>query len=109
VNAVVDEMQRIAAPLLAERAGDRLVTALERLRGVAAVRGRGLMLGVELADGLDAKRAYFDLLDKGLIVNAVTPTTIRLLPPLTITDDEIDEALAMIDDALNTQLHEANA
>ena len=65
------------------------------------------MLGVQLADGLDAKQAYTDLLDAGLIVNAVNPTTIRLLPPITVTDDEIDEAIAMIDDALNAQLHEA--
>jgi 4-aminobutyrate aminotransferase-like enzyme len=64
---------------------------------------------VQLAEGLDAKQAYVDLLDAGLIVNAVNPTTIRLLPPLTVTDDELDEATAMIDDALNVQLHEAGA
>ena len=66
------------------------------------------LLGVELVDGLDARRAYTDLLEAGLVVNAVTPTTIRLLPPITVSDDEIDEAVAMIDDALNTQLHEAD-
>jgi len=109
VNAVLDEMQRLDAPAVAERAGERLVNALNGLRGVQAVRGRGLMLGVELVDGLDARRAYADLLDAGLVVNAVTPTTIRLLPPITVSDDEIDEAIAMIDDALNTQLHEADA
>lgn len=109
VNAVIDEMQRLDAPALAERAGDRLVRAVSGLRGVAGIRGRGLMLGVELVDGLDARRAYTDLLEAGLVVNAVTPTTIRLLPPITVSDDEIDEAVAMIDDALNTQLHEADA
>ncbi len=107
VNAVIDEMQRLDAPALAERKGAHLVDGLMALRGVTGVRGAGLMLGVQLADGLDAKRAYADLLDEGLIVNAVNPTTIRLLPPLTVTDDELDEAIAMIDDALNIQLHEA--
>jgi predicted acetylornithine/succinylornithine family transaminase len=107
VNAVIDEMQRLDAPARAARKGARLVDGLTALRGVTGVRGAGLMLGVELADGLDAKRAYVDLLDAGLIVNAVNATTIRLLPPLTVTDDELDEAIAMIDDALNTQLHEA--
>ena len=109
VNAVIDEMQRLDAPALAERKGAHLVAGLTALRGVAGVRGAGLMLGVQLVDGLDAKRAYSDLLDAGLIVNAVNPTTIRLLPPLTVTDDELDEAIAMIDDALNVQLHEAGA
>jgi acetylornithine/N-succinyldiaminopimelate aminotransferase len=109
VNAVIDEMQRLDAPALAERKGARLVDGLTALRGVTNVRGAGLMLGVQLADGLDAKQAYVDLLDAGLIVNAVNPTTIRLLPPLTVTDDELDEAIAMIDDALNVQLHEADS
>ena len=93
VNAVIDEMQRLDAPALAERKGVHLVDGLTALRGVTGVRGAGLMLGVELAEGLDAKQAYVDLLDAGLIVNAVNPTTIRLLPPLTVSDDELDEAI----------------
>lgn len=58
------------------------------------------MLGVELAEGLDAKAIYADLLDHGLIVNAVTPTTLRLVPPITVTDSEIDEAVALIEASL---------
>jgi predicted acetylornithine/succinylornithine family transaminase len=100
VNAVIDEMQRIDAPALAQRQGRRLVDALRGVPGVVDVRGRGLMLGVELAEGLDAKAIYADLLDNGLIVNAVTPTTLRLVPPITVTDSEIDEAVALIVDAL---------
>ena len=52
----------------------------QRAPRCVGVRGAGLMLGVELAEGLDAKQAYVDLLDAGLIVNAVNPTTIRLAP-----------------------------
>ncbi len=96
VNAVIDEMQRIDAPAVAERQGQRIGEALRSVPGVAGIRGRGLMLGVELVPGIDAKEVYLDLLDRGLIVNAVTPTTIRLLPPITVTDDEIDEAVALI-------------
>ena len=43
---------------------------------------------------------YRRLLDDGLVTNAVTPTALRLAPPLTVTDDEIDEALTMIAKAL---------
>ncbi len=96
VNAVIDEMQRIDAPAVARRQGQRIVDALRVVPGVVDVRGRGLMLGVELAEGIDAKAVYTDLLDRGLIVNAVTATTLRLVPPITVTDAEIDEAVALI-------------
>ena len=61
------------------------------------------MLGVELADGIDAKAVYLDLLERGLIVNAVTPTTVRLLPPITVSDAEIDEAVGLIRASLDAQ------
>lgn len=107
VNATIDEMQRIDAPARAVAQGRRIVEGLRGMPGVVDVRGRGLMLGVALADGLDAVALHQHLLDAGLIVNAVDPATIRLVPPITVTDDEIDEALAMIADALATQLHVA--
>ena len=106
VNAVIDEMQRIDAPEVARRQGQRIVDALRAVPGVVDVRGRGLMLGVELADGIDARDVYADLLGLGLIVNAVTPSTIRLVPPITVTNDEIDEAVDMIAASLGAALGE---
>ena len=52
------------------RAGDS-TDGLRALDGVVDVRGRGLMLGAALADGIDAKAVYAELLDRGLIINAV--------------------------------------
>jgi acetylornithine/N-succinyldiaminopimelate aminotransferase len=104
VNAVIDEMQRIDAPAVARRQGRRIADGLRSVPGVADVRGRGLMLGVELVEGIDAKAIYTDLLGLGLIVNAVTPSTLRLVPPITVTDDEIDEAIAMITASLESAL-----
>ena len=103
VNATIDEMRRLDAPTLAATTGARLTAKLLDLDGVAGVRGFGLMLGVELADGLDARVAYTDLLGAGLIVNAVNPSTIRLIPPLTVSDAEVDEAVALINTALLRQ------
>ena len=97
-------MQRIDAPAVARRQGQRITDALRSVPGVADVRGRGLMLGVELAEGVDAKEVYADLLGLGLLVNAVTPTTLRLVPPITVTDDEIDEAVAMIAASLESAM-----
>jgi acetylornithine/N-succinyldiaminopimelate aminotransferase len=104
VNAVIDEMQRIDAPAVARRQGKRITDGLRSVPGVADVRGRGLMLGVELVEGIDARAIHSDLLGLGLIVNAVTPTTLRLVPPITVTDDEIDEAIAMITASLESAL-----
>lgn len=94
-KAVLAEMRRIDAPGLADKAGQRIRTGLEPLPAVGTIRGLGLLLGVELVDR-DAKAVAARLLDDGLVVNAVTPTALRLAPPLTVSDAEIDEAVAMI-------------
>jgi acetylornithine/N-succinyldiaminopimelate aminotransferase len=96
VVATIGEMRRLDAPNLALRRGRRLAEQLEGLDAVIAVRGRGLMLGLRLAEGIDAKAVYGDLLRRGLIVNAVDGSTLRLVPPITVTEAEIDEAVAMM-------------
>ncbi len=107
VVATISEMRRIDAPALAERQGRRITQALLQLDGVEDVRGRGLLLGVALAEGIDAKLVYADLLERGLITNAVNGSTIRLVPPITVTDDEIDEAVALIGTSLAAHLGSA--
>jgi predicted acetylornithine/succinylornithine family transaminase len=73
--------------------GGRLREELERLPGVSSTRGRGLMIGVGLSEGLAAPDVASQLLAEGLVVNAPRPDTLRLLPPLTLADGELDEAL----------------
>jgi acetylornithine/N-succinyldiaminopimelate aminotransferase len=99
-RAVLDVMQREDAPGRAVRAGGRFTEALRATPGVADVRGLGLLLGVEL-DGHDAREVNAALLAGGLVANAVTPTALRLAPSLLITDDEIDQAVALIAKALS--------
>ena len=79
--------------------GHSLSAGLERLPHVVSVRGRGLMLACELDVPAPAvaRRA---LLEQRLIVNATGPATVRLLPPLTIGQEEIDDALARLATAL---------
>ena len=100
VSAVIDEMRRIDAPGLATKRGEYLTARLTELPGVSSVRGRGLLLAAELADGRDAKVACTELLDRGLVTNAVTPTSLRFAPPLTVTEPELDEAVAIVADVL---------
>ena len=72
--------------------GRRLAEGLERLPHVVSVRGRGLMLACEL-DVPAPEVVRRALLEQRLVINATGPTTVRLLPPLTIVAAEIDEAL----------------
>jgi predicted acetylornithine/succinylornithine family transaminase len=73
--------------------GGRLRRGLEALDAVVEVRGRGLMVGARLADGLDAAEVGPQLLEQGLIVNVPGLDTLRMLPPLVIGEAEVDEAL----------------
>ncbi|MDO8392003.1 MAG: acetylornithine/succinylornithine family transaminase [Actinomycetota bacterium] len=96
VSAVIDELRRIDAPRLARERGAELSARLAAVPGVASVRGTGLLLAVELAPGIDAKAVYGALLQHGIVTNAVTATALRLAPPLTVTTDQIDEAVAAL-------------
>lgn len=100
VSAVVDEMRRLDAPALARTQGARFAALLEAIPQVDSVRGAGLLLGAQLADGIDAPAVYKALIGKGLICNAVNATTLRFAPPLTVTDAELVEAAAMVATAL---------
>ena len=78
-------------------AGERLAAGLAGLPGGVEVRGRGLMLAIDLHSGHDAPDlARRALLEQRLVINATGPGTIRLEPPLVVTATEIDEALARL-------------
>jgi acetylornithine/N-succinyldiaminopimelate aminotransferase len=76
--------------------GTRLAGGLESLDGVEEVRGRGLMVGAGLVEGLDAAEIASRALDAGLVINVPAPRTLRFLPPLVIGEAEIDEALEIL-------------
>jgi acetylornithine/N-succinyldiaminopimelate aminotransferase len=98
-RAVLAVMEREDAPARARQAGKRLADGLATLPGVTGVRGLGLLLAAEL-DGRDARQVARDALDVGLVVNGVSPTALRLAPNLLVTDEEVDEALALLDGVL---------
>lgn len=101
VLATIAEMERIDAPARAVAQGARLTRGLEAMSKVASVRGRGLLLGAQLVDGVDAKEMQAALLSFGLVTNAVTPTTLRFAPPLNVSDEHVDEALSMLSTVLS--------
>jgi predicted acetylornithine/succinylornithine family transaminase len=95
--AVVDEVDEELLENV-RALGARLVAGLATLAGVSEVRGRGLLLGAVIsggaADVVDACRA------KGLLVLTAGEHVVRLAPALTITSDDVDEALAVLGDVL---------
>jgi acetylornithine/succinyldiaminopimelate/putrescine aminotransferase len=96
-------MERDDIPARAAKAGEYLHRELADLPGVVEVRGLGLLLAVELEPGRDARAVQAAALASGLVVNAVTPTALRLAPPLTVEGAEIDEALAILRSVLQAE------
>jgi predicted acetylornithine/succinylornithine family transaminase len=91
-NAVLDVVDDEGFLAEVDRKGAALSGGLARLG--LDVRGRGLMLAFATGDGPGlARRA---LLEERLVVNATGPDTVRLLPPLTVSDEEIDAAVERI-------------
>jgi acetylornithine/N-succinyldiaminopimelate aminotransferase len=94
--AVLDIVSDPALLARVRSLGEHARHRLAELPGVVEVRGRGLMLAAELDPARD--EAATDVVgralrDERLVLNATGPSTIRLLPPLTITDAELDDAL----------------
>ena len=94
--ATLTVMEAEDVPGRAAAAGERLTAALLGLADVVDVRGAGLLIAAELAEGLDAKAVADECRARGLVLNAVTPTALRLAPPLLVSDAEIGEAVAIL-------------
>ncbi|MEJ6739347.1 MAG: acetylornithine transaminase [Actinomycetota bacterium] len=108
-RATLAILERINAPQLAEQAGAQLRHSLETIDGVVEVRGLGLLLAAELAEGIDSKAVAADLLSRGLIVNAVSPTALRFAPPLIVSESEIVQAVDLLSAVLATHLTKAKS
>ncbi|MET0276057.1 MAG: aminotransferase class III-fold pyridoxal phosphate-dependent enzyme, partial [Acidimicrobiia bacterium] len=103
---VLEQMETLDVPALAERAGARLTAALEALPGVTSVRGMGLLLAAELEPPLESAKVATACLEArplGLVLNNVTPTALRFEPSLLVSDNEIDAAVAVLGAVLAEQ------
>lgn len=93
---VVEDKQLVEG---AARLGDYLTAGLKRLAGrtgqITDVRGLGLMVGVDLAEA-PARDVVVAMLGEGFIINNTGERTLRFLPPLIITEGEIDAMLAAL-------------
>jgi acetylornithine aminotransferase len=73
---------------------DHLRAALDDVAAVTDIRGRGLMIGIEL--DRDCAELKDDALARGVMINVTRGRIVRLLPPLTISDEEADRITRVV-------------
>ena len=88
-----------------KRVGRYLAAGLEKLKSkfqfITNVRGRGLLMAMEFNTDI-AESVLMACLARGLLVNQLKPNALRFMPPLIIGNQEVNEALAILDEALST-------
>ena len=98
--AVMEYVIKHDIPGQAQKTGLYLIDGLNRLKAkytfITDVRGRGLLAAVEFNKDMAAtiKNAC---IENGMTINDVKPNAVRIMPPLTISNKEIDEALSILD------------
>lgn len=74
----------------------RLHSIADRFPNVTAVRGKGLMWAVQFNSDI-GERITNEALATGLVLNNVRPNAVRIVPPLTVTDEELEQGLAILE------------
>ncbi|HNL48839.1 MAG TPA: acetylornithine/succinylornithine family transaminase, partial [Microthrixaceae bacterium] len=93
-RAVLAVMEDRDVPARARHIGEVVASELVGAPGVLDVRGLGALIAVEVA--VDARQLCSELLGRGVVVNAVTPTALRLAPSLLIDDAELRSGTSSI-------------
>lgn len=93
-NNIPDNVQKVGGYFFSG-----LAKLKQKYAFIVDVRGRGLLLALEFNKEL-GQAALMACLENGLLVNKVKPNALRFMPPLIITNKEVDEALAVLDKAL---------
>ena len=101
-HAVLDEIEKSELEARASELGERIRNgidaALSGSNQIKEIRGLGLMIGVELAN--ETKGVVQAALERGLLVNCIGDRVVRLLPALTMSDEEADELVMRLADTL---------
>ena len=69
-----------------------------RHSNIVDIRGYGLLIGLEISKN-KAQEVMKLCLEKGLLINAVRPNTLRLIPPLNVTEGDINNAIQILEEA----------
>ncbi len=83
----------------------KLLELKEKFPFIREVRGKGLMLGMELENTISGKKVVLDMLHKGFIINCTGNNTLRFVPPLIIEKEDID---ALVENLKNSLVKESS-
>ena len=98
LNTILEEDLPGRAARLGARILDRLRALQARLPVIRALRGRGLLIGIEVA--ADAKAIVATCMERGLLILTAGDDVLRLVPPLILSEAEADEGLAILEGVL---------
>ncbi|SFX11070.1 aspartate aminotransferase family protein [Marinospirillum alkaliphilum] len=106
VLAVLETLEKEGLCQRAQQLGERIMSGLNQqltgLAGVLDIRGRGLMIGIELDQ--PCGELVQQALDAGLLINVTAGQVVRLLPPLTFTDQEADQLVEQLSQLIKNWL-----
>lgn len=88
--ATLNELKNPAYGMNVTNTGAYLVDSLGALDQVVYARGVGLMCAADLKEGIDARQVVDKALEEGLVINATGPSTLRFLPPLIASSEDVD-------------------
>ena len=98
LNTIVDERLSENALRIGAYLVEKLSALKEKYPAIKEVRGRGLLVGMEL--NVEGKELVSKCMEAGLILNCIGAGIIRFAPPLIIGEEHVDEALPIIEKAL---------
>lgn len=84
----------------ARKMGSYFMEKLKGLPHLKEVRGQGLLVGVEFDDSVSATEVKHKCFDKKLLITAIGSSTIRMVPPLIVTEEDCDKAVSIIREAV---------
>lgn len=99
--AVLREMKRIDAPANAKKVGDYFAAELAKMPHVVEVRHRGLFVGVQLEEGINAVEVKRHCIKNHFLVTAIGSSVIRMVPPLIVRGVDCDKAVEILSKSIN--------
>jgi acetylornithine aminotransferase len=103
-NAVLDVIESKNLMKSARVFEKKIKKSLSAVPGVSEVRGRGMLIGIELRTPI-AKKVAASMLEAGVIVNAANDQTIRIAPPLIVTTPQIEKFISIFKKVMKEAEH----
>lgn len=103
-SAAMAALEILATPSIGanvEQSGSCLASTLSKIPQVESVRGSGLMRAAVFSAGIDARKVVERALDFGLLVNATDDRTLRFLPPLICSSEDVNGMAERLEDAIS--------